>query len=398
MNLKSVFQFRDKRIVVIDGWFGNKFSDNSRFLFQYLSDNKVKLGLSHVVWVSHNDNVVKEIRKLGYEAYNIDSEESIKFHKSAKYHICNNSPYSYGKYSNELLCEYSYGAKRINLWHGVAVVKGLGYEAQEYINEKKNHTFSYNVREFLITNSSFFRKIFLEIGNWGDCYYLAPSVEERDKMKKEFLLPNNRYIISGYPRNCTCDKNTDFENEVIDILKSNKKNIIYMPTFRTGSNDFDFRNVGKNLHDTLVDNGILWIQKGHSADKHTEGYVYKNNILSLPDSFDTNVIMPFVDAVVTDYSSAMMDGLYHFKPVLLYVPDFDEFKSGERGLVPDAEVIMTGCGYLYKDISRLSKGIVSAVNDPDSAKPENYLYTREKYWGKERTCEEIWNDILKAVG
>ena len=36
---------KDPSIVVMDSWFGQKFADNPRFLFQYLSENKSKLGL-----------------------------------------------------------------------------------------------------------------------------------------------------------------------------------------------------------------------------------------------------------------------------------------------------------------------------------------------------------------
>ena len=40
--LSSLFWLKDKRIILFGGWFGERFADNTRFLFQYLSDNKKK--------------------------------------------------------------------------------------------------------------------------------------------------------------------------------------------------------------------------------------------------------------------------------------------------------------------------------------------------------------------
>ena len=82
---------RDNSIVLIGAWFGNRFADNSRYLFQYLSENKVALGLTHVIWVTRSSSVCKTIRQMGYECYMMDSEESIAYHKKAGIHIICNS-------------------------------------------------------------------------------------------------------------------------------------------------------------------------------------------------------------------------------------------------------------------------------------------------------------------
>ena len=87
MAFTSLFWKKDKNAVLIGSWFGEKFADNSRFLFQYLSDNKKELGLSHVGWVTRSEQVFNELSDMGYEVYMMDSRESIQFHKKALYHI-----------------------------------------------------------------------------------------------------------------------------------------------------------------------------------------------------------------------------------------------------------------------------------------------------------------------
>jgi len=393
----SIFYCRDNSIVLLDAWFGTKFADNPRFLFQYLSHAKEKLGLTHVIWISRNERIVDELRDLGYEAYLLESKESIKYHKKAKYLICNNAPITEKTIKGEFLGRYSYGAKKINLWHGVGVVKGLGYESNEYLIKRSKYPNLYSIIEKLHINSSVFRKLVEREGGWGDCYYVAPTIEERSKMKREFLNDDNHYIITGYARNCKCPKLMRNEEEVLDIISKYKHSIVYMPTFKTGDNNFDFRTVGAGLDDFLKENDMLWIQKGHSMDKFSEEYSLNNNVLSLTSDFDTNVIVPNIDVLVTDYSSAMMDGLFHNKPVLIFAPDYDMFVSGERGLIREADKIMEGCGFIYRDIESLMNGLKLAVNNPESIKPKEYYSTREKYWGKRKELSQIWDDIVKSI-
>jgi hypothetical protein len=80
-EVANILHPRDKAIVLMGAWFGNRFADNSRYLFQYLSENKEKLGLKHVVWVTRSEMLQKELEEMGYEAYMMDSDESLYYHK-----------------------------------------------------------------------------------------------------------------------------------------------------------------------------------------------------------------------------------------------------------------------------------------------------------------------------
>ncbi len=48
---------------------GEKFADNSRFLFQYLHQEKQELLLKRVIWVTRNKNLKDELSEMGYEVY-----------------------------------------------------------------------------------------------------------------------------------------------------------------------------------------------------------------------------------------------------------------------------------------------------------------------------------------
>ena len=393
--IKSLFYGRRKDIVLFGAWFGDKFSDNSRFLFQYLSDNKEKHGLSHVVWVTRDEKTCKTLEGMGYEVYMMDSEESKYYHKKAKTHIiCNCSSYKSAKLP-DILTEYSYGAKRINLWHGVGVIKGVGCASLEYKKKKEAHRFVYACKE-LLERLAVYRLFAMEKGGWGSFKFLSTTPAATYQFAQFSYVPKKNFIESAYPRTCECPKLTPDEEKVVKIIESSKNTVLYLPTFRTGDNKFDFTTVADSLKDTLQKNDILFIQKAHSASAVSTEYVLEGNVLSLSPDFDINVIIPKITMLITDYSSAMSDAAFFHKPVLLYVPDFEEYVNGDNGVTDEAEELMNGPKFY--NITELAEGIERYIASPDSAKPECYEAVREKYWGKERTLEEIWTDIETSIG
>lgn len=407
MALKSLFWKKDSSIVLFGAWFGEKFADNSRFLFQHLSENKRKYGLTHVVWVTMNMDVCKELNNMGYEAYMFGTSESKKFHKLAKFHfICNAATRQIRKdecgreriFAGDIELQYSWRAKRINLWHGVGGVKAMGFESNAYIKKRKKHLILYTVKERLHLKSAFFRKFFYYEGGWGDAFYVATSYAECEKFRRKLLIPFTRLILTGYPRNCPCPRLTEKEENIIRIIQKHKNCVLYLPTFRERNDIFDFHLVGDQIKVFWGCDDILWIQKAHSGNLVDLDYSYDGRILNLKADFDINTITPFVDIVVTDYSGAMLDGQYHYKPIILYTPDYEEYSKGGNGILPEAEEIMNGCGFIYNDITSLAEGIKSLICNPDKGKPKTYEYIRKKYWGNDKDLDQIWEDIISYFG
>lgn len=388
----SLFWKRDKSIVLMGAWFGTKFADNTRFLFQYLNKEKTNLGLSHVVWVTHSPKVCKTMGEMGYEVYMMNSAESIYYHKKAGYHIiCNAS--SQGKFNGDILGQYSYGAVKINLWHGMASLKGVDFASREYINKKNKHKFLYSIKEFLINKSSIFRTFYGKPGGWGNCYFLSTTKEATEIFKKLFLLPQRNYIESGYPRNCEALRLTNEEIHIIATIKKFPYTILYLPTFREGNKKQNLAELPFYLKKELAQKKILWIQKGHSADgvfeKETDN---TQNIISLNSDFDINVLYRHITLIITDYSSVMIDAVYYDKPVWFYVPDYDEYMNGNRGFISDPNEIM--CGPKFMDIVSLKQALDFIDRANVHIEKYDYHYLKKKYWSSQKSLSEIWNDII----
>ena len=395
MAVCSLFWKRRRDTVLVGGWFGDKFADNSRFLYQYLAENKEKLGLKRVVWVTRNEAVLCTLRKMGYEAYMTDSPASIRYHKTAFMHIVCNSATNRNGSIPDIDIRYSFGAKRVNLWHGVGVVKGVGCASKEYQRCKEKNKLVYAVKEGL-ERIKLYRKFVVSTGGWGDFYFLSPTEKDTEQFEKFSYIPRKNFITSQYPRTCPCVRLTPREQEVMNQLKEYDKVVLYLPTFRTGENQFDFSKVAQQLKDVLEQENIVWVQKAHSASQTALTEEEQGYILNLEPAFDISVLIPHCTALVTDYSSAASDARFFHKPVLFYVPDLEAYMNGDNGVTPEAEELMRG-PHLF-DIDQLREALVKTVHDPESAKPEDYEAIRFKYWGEEKDCLQIWEDICKATG
>ena len=386
---------RDMKTVLFGAWFGEKFSDNPRFLFQYLSENRRALGLNRVVWVTRKETVCETIRGMGYEAYMIDSEESLLCHRTAGVHIiCNGAFDDPAQPHADILGRYSTGAVKINLWHGLCGIKGFGFLSNEFLHMRKSRPVAARFKELLHTNG-FLRRYAVSPGGWGDCYYLSTTDYVTELFRKIFMSPRENFIQSGYPRNCVAFRRTAKEDEVINNLARYRFRVLYLPTFRDNAACYtaplECEPVRKLLeqHDDF-----LWIEKSHSADKQfrlTEGQT--NNVLRLNDIFEINLLLPCVDVVVTDYSSVAFEAIYHRKSVLYYAPDMDYYINDDRGFITPPESFMAGMCTM--DGESLADALLHEYERPGYVRNARYDEIRERFWGEEKTMSAIWEDIVK---
>lgn len=390
---RSIFWKRDKSVLLFGAWFGMKFADNPRFLYQYLHDNKEKYNLTHVVWVTWNNQVYETLQSMGYEVYMMDSAESIYYHKKAYAHFACDGVNGYGDLKCELLGKYSFGAKRVNLWHGFGN-KAMGFVSNDYKAYEKKHPILSKMRKGIQKNGYLFRNFIYDLGGWGNCLFCAPSEESIKVMESVMAYKRNRFIKCGYARNCST---TLLENEkqIIDKMKEYQYTILYLPTFRIGYEEEKILDVAEEMKVFLQEKNILWLQKKHSADSSKkEQLTTKDYIVNLDTNFDINVLMPQIDILVTDYSSCSSDAMYHKKQVIYYVPDFDKYCQGSNGFIRDPESVM--CGVRANNVSELESGIIYCLSNLDTYS-ETYLENRQRDWEKNRNIEEVWSEISSVI-
>jgi CDP-glycerol glycerophosphotransferase (TagB/SpsB family) len=92
--------------------------------------------------------------------------------------------------------------------------------------------------------------------------------------------------------------------------------------------------------------------------------------------------------MITDVSSAIFDYLIFKKPVIIYMPDINEYLSGKRGVYPYFEGFLRGAA--IKSWANLADQIVHVdKSDPllDSIS--------EQVFDKVNVCDAIHKDIIK---
>ena len=388
----NIFIHRDKRIVVVGAWGGTKFADNSRFLFQFLSNNQKKLELKNVIWVSRNNKLVESLRNFGYEAYSIGSKESRYYHLKAGIHIICNS-YDYNTTMKpDIETRYSWGAKKIQLWHGVGfkAVGAASNASRSPKREKRDKWKREHARIFGLTIP----------GAWNEAYFLCTSKKDAKIHYQTALAPADKFFVSEYPRNCECLKILPEEEKIIKKIKQYSGSIIYLPTFRDDETDYVHPLEYDSVRTLLSDNNWVWIEKPHSADSNTKKFNHKGlNVIELQSDFDINVLYPYVKAVISDYSSAVFDGIYHNLPTIMFTPDLDNFKNGSVGFIFDVE---TYCrSIINMSEAQLLQGIREIINGnyfTDDRKNLFLKVQKEFFNNRKSDYQEIWKDITSKVG
>lgn len=370
---------KSKKYIIIGSWMGSRYADNSRFLFEYLSKNKKHLKIKKIIWATRSKIICDGLKKDGFDAVLIGTLASFYYHCKSKVHIICNTATSNKKFKSDIDCYLSSGAIKIQLWHGngIKCVPGADFE-----NNK-----------FLLS-----LKVISTPGLWHPqkMLFLCKSDLDAGFFEKKFGISESNCIHAAYPRTCGASYLNNEEKELISLIGSFKKIILFLPTFRDNYLHYVHPLSNVAIINYLEKNNYLWIEKPHAADKdgETSLRVSSNNVLLLKDSFDINVLLPLCDLLVTDYSSAMLDAMFYRKQIVYYTPDFDYYIQSDRGFLMDFDSVTINPK--IKDLSCLIDGLEAAFKKPHyDARSEGI---RKMFWKHDGwTCEDIWREIKKKV-
>ncbi len=390
--VKSKFQKRDNKIILFGAWFGQSFSDTPRCLFQYLSENKNRYELKHVVWVTRNPKVWAELLEMGYECYMMYSDESKYYHKRAGIHIICNSAWSGDTVKGDILGEYSFGAKKVNLWHGVCPVKKVGRLSNDFQNQSKT---LYRMIRDKMQSSQFFRALTYGKGGWGDAYYLTTTKRGTEVMQGMLGIVRERCIETGNPRACGYLKLMKGEKKIIDEIGKHSAAILYLPTFRKNDNEFDYEHLSEVMYRKYRNDDILFLQKLHNASKGKLDKRCRDRICNISDDIDITTVIPYVDIVVTDYSSVLADAVFFDKKLIFYIPDLQSYADKDVGLIDEYYDIIDGIS--ARDDKEFLQIVKRQMEDDYQVPIEKYEKIKKCYWGNIKEYDVIWHDIMNAI-
>ncbi|OUO91580.1 CDP-glycerol glycerophosphotransferase family protein [Cloacibacillus sp. An23] len=352
LGVLSILVPKTSKIIVIGGWFGQRFADNSKAFYLFLVQNKSRLGLKKVVFTTRNETIFKVLRDNNLDVVYTNSLISIWYHLRAKFHIVDEGGIDLNRFCSS-------DAIRINLWHGFPLKK-IGYYCNNDIK---------NIRDAIAQNKA---KTQYQIGKWNDAFYLAFSDTLAKHMQFAFGCNDEKIIIGPYPRHAYIlgyIKKMYLPNEkaaIQSILEAKKQGqyiVMYLPTFR---DSITFNDICAKtpllMKSFLKKNNIYLVTKFHfAASQSNVSYARaKDVIINLPKESDIYNFLDISDMLITDYSSVFFDYILLNKPVLFYCFDYEYYLNKDRGFLYDY-VKMTP-GRKVKSINELKNSILNIKN------------------------------------
>lgn len=377
---------KKRNLVLFIGSGDGQFRDNVKYLFLYL--RRLDQKEYEFYFLTENKKVFNNLKENKLPVLFYPNISTISKLLRASIVIVDNL-----MWISNIKYHLLYRSYKVQLWHGCSI-KSLELD---------------NPNEIIQMNSS--RKKFISIASGRfPTYDLLLSTSEINTQK--IFLPafkSKEIIETGYPRNDIFFSNMDHLDligadskslgAINDLKKKGNKIILYAPTFRdTGAGD-DF-----------IENRVLNIKKlDHFAKKYNLFFMFKihpfrrlkydfknmENIYRYDDGSDIYPILPFIDLLITDYSSIFFDFLFLDKPIVFFPYDYYKYIQQDRKLKYNYSWITPGPKCNTQD--ELQNEIVEHLVD----NKDEYVEKRQQILNMSfkdkngRSSENIWNFIKK---
>lgn len=320
---------------VFGSWFGNKFADNSKYLFLYVAKKHPEI---RPVWLTRSKGVMDELRAQGFECHHAYGIKGFFYSIMASKVVMSVGRWDVNRFAIG-------GAETIQLWHGTPLKK-IGYDDKITLRQDQRKGLLARLRESLFPFNNFDRSDM----------YMVPSAEVAGIFSSAFRVPPSRMIITGYPRNDRLFKYgwacLPGDSGFIEGLRARikfKKVFLYLPTHRgEGKKSLDlFEKHGfdaARMEKTLEALDAILICKTHFYNRPERDFTVTARIL-FPSDDDLPDIYPLLgeaDVLLTDYSSIYFDFLLLDRPMVFTPFDLSEYLREDRELYYDYDSVTPG--------------------------------------------------------
>lgn len=318
---------RQNDLWVFGAWQGYRFSDNAQYLYKYILENEKKI---RPIWLTRNKEIIKLVNDIGGDAYLVNSFKGIWYAFRASITVINEGLQDVNTFG-------ILGSKKVQLWHGFPFKK-IGIDARNHFFTQQSMRIQ-QIRK--LRDINIFHKWVKRKNQWD--IIVASSELTQKALASAFGAPLSKVKVTSDPR---CDvilskdiRRPDAISQIINNQKT-KKIILYAPTFRDGNyNYFEGLDI-KKLENVLEETDTVFLVKLHFV--HREGWIngsespQSDRIYFLEDDLfmDVNKILPYVDVLITDYSSIFFDYLLLDRPMIFAPFDYNSYLE-ERGFYVD---------------------------------------------------------------
>ena len=377
LSIMSFLTPKKRRLWVFGAWFGKKYGDNTRILYEYLAERQDV----QAVWITESESIVSELATKGLPVFHARSIFGIYHCMRAAYAFYTCGPLDVSPYT-------IWGSKKIQLWHGIPLKKILYDDDVRYpktASGKLKKWVHYIIRSMMPER----RQV------WSYVISSSPTVTAR--LSSAFNIDSSKILETGYPR-----------QDRILLARSEtapRKTILYAPTHRYEGKG-SFREVDyfsgldmSRLTDVLEKSNsqlVIKLHSFHDPDKLTSMFKGMSHVVVAPADADIYDMLPSVSVLITDYSSIYIDYLVLDRPMIFFAFDLENYLRTERGMYECYEVATPGekCRdwiSVLREMERLATG------------GDGYALARaeanERYFGVSdaRNCDRIVSWLLEVA-
>lgn len=370
---------RNQNKWIFGSWFGERYSDNSRSMYEYVLNNRPDI---KALWVTKNHSVYERLKKEGKPVEMCSSLKAILFALTSRVAFITVVP-------EEVNGLYLNGAKMVWLWHGMPMkyieaderkfIEGDNYNKSSIYLKIKNRLFPFDKKrvDCILSLGSFFIPFF----------------------QSSFLIDNKKVWMDGYPRNDELFSSNQ-ENIIIEARKRypSAKFILYMPTHRLhglgGAGFCPFDSYGFDdevFSETLRNNDYVFFYKGHYYDAQAVAEFDNERFIHVSDNDIDNLyrFVKDIDILITDFSSIYFDFLLLKRPIILAPFDYDDYIRNERPLYFD---------YNTLEAPKVSSWIqlIQLLRDNNFIKPTEEEINKYITYKDGNSCVRLYNHIIQS--
>lgn len=380
---------KDKNLWVFGAWFGERYADNSKYLFEYVNKNHPEI---KVVWLTRNKNTYNFVRKKGYNVAKTFSLKGWYYALRAKVAVVSNGISDVNIFTTA-------NTKVVQLWHGIPLKKIM-------FDDKITFKHPTIWKKFLFFIFPFLKKHI----DYSNTLLIATSEEVQKIISSAFRVPIGQVKITGYPRNDSFfykpKKDLKFTKKLLSFKYQGKKIAIYMPTHRKeGELDInklflsDLEVIDKKLKAL---NYILLIKLHFCHTKESlllKEIKHYSNIIIINDNMieqDIYNILRLTDLLITDYSSIYFDYLLLDKPMIFAPFDIETYIKSDREFYYNYDEVTPGPK--AKNWNEVIKYMEETITYPDKYKEQRKkIIDRFHKYKDGNNCQRVFNEISKII-
>lgn len=368
--LGVVFKTNSK-IVLFTSFNGKSYSDNPRYLFEYMRDSE-EFSDYQFIWAFKKKQAI-----AGAKTVNFNSLQYYYYLSKAKYWVFNAkmAPYYYKKSDQVYL----------QTWHGVPL-KRLGHDIID--NDSTYYRSKQSYKQMV-------RSYDKDSRHWD--YLIASSPFSAHVFETAFAFPQQKMLKVGYPR---VDCLTHPDPARVEELKKkyhlppHKKIILYAPTWRDNSYSntgytfelkVDFYKWKRELGEDYV---VLFKPHYLICSTYHIPQDLNNFIFFMDPNQDINDAYLVSDALITDYSSVFFDYAQLGRPIYFYMYDLAHYAEELRGFylkVPND---------LPNDSVKTEEELLKMIKDDCFDYQRLYAFNKKfNPWNDGSACEKIISEV-----